>query len=53
MRCDTTGVDGMADENAARTQQFMRLFVANQRKIYGLIVSLVPHLRFLDEDARR
>lgn len=35
--------------DASRTEEFMRLFLANERRIYGLIVSLVPNLTDADD----
>lgn len=35
--------------DGSRTEEFMRLFLAHERRIYGLIVSLVPNLADADD----
>jgi RNA polymerase sigma-70 factor (ECF subfamily) len=39
----------MAADETHGTEQFMRLFLANQRRIYGLILTLVPNVADADD----
>jgi RNA polymerase sigma-70 factor (ECF subfamily) len=39
----------MAADEIHGTEQFMRLFLANQRRIYGLILTLVPNVADADD----